>query len=77
MLNYKFRNVLEFEYDYNLKIFKSFGKNPRNSPKLYHGMGYTNIIFDDINFIAEFNVPLQVAIGTFGRKLERLEFEFG
>jgi hypothetical protein len=40
-------------------------------------MGYTNIIFDDINFIAEFNVPLQVAIGTFGRKLERLEFEFG
>jgi hypothetical protein len=52
-------------------------KNLRNSPKLYLGMAYTNIIFYDITCIAYFKVPLQVAFGIYLEKFERIEFEFG
>jgi hypothetical protein len=47
ILNYKFRKDLEFYLIWILNGFKPFGRNPRNSPKLYHGIAYTNIIFDD------------------------------
>jgi hypothetical protein len=44
--------------------FKPFGTNPKNSPKLYLGVAYTYIIFDDITCIPEFKVPIQVPFGT-------------
>jgi hypothetical protein len=56
---------------------KPFRKNHRNSPKLYLGMSYTNIILDEITCIADFNVPLQVSFGVFGENYERFKFEFG
>jgi hypothetical protein len=59
-----------------LKGFKPFGKNLRNSPKLYVGLAYTNIIFDDITCIVDFKVPLQVAFGIYLENFERIEFEF-
>jgi hypothetical protein len=59
-----------------LKGFKPFGENPRNSPKLYLGMSYTNIIFYDITCIQEFKVSLQVAFGTKLGKFGIFEIEF-
>jgi hypothetical protein len=57
--------------------FKPFGKNNRNSPKLYLGMGYTNIILDDITCIADFKVPSQVAFDIYLVEFKRFEFELG
>jgi hypothetical protein len=40
-------------------------------------MAYTNIIFDDITWIVDFKVPLQVAFDIYLDNFERIEFEFG
>jgi hypothetical protein len=60
ILKYKFGNFLEFEFDLNFKGVKSFGKNQRNSQKLYLAKAYTNIILDEITCIVYFHGPLQV-----------------
>jgi hypothetical protein len=65
-VNNKFRNLLEFEFVLNFKGVQTFWENPRNSPKLYPGIAYPNIIFYDITCIKDFNVPLQVAFDIFG-----------
>jgi hypothetical protein len=50
----------------NIKGLQGFWENPTNSPKLYIGMAYTNIIFDDITCIPVFKVVLQVVFSIIG-----------
>jgi hypothetical protein len=72
-LNYKFQEKFQFETSLNFKGFKSFGKNPINSPKLFLNMIFNTKNLDCLTCIKKFEVPLQVATGTLKGKFKRVQ----
>jgi hypothetical protein len=66
----------KIEIGLNLKGVQTFEKNTIDSPKKFLDMIFKVVKLDGLTCIKNFEVPLQVAIGTKMENPKRVQFEF-